>query len=82
MFRSQSGANSMAKKIHTWTAEELEKYCKEHDIPVAPDDDPIYSEGPSIMFLPNTLERLREKDTDPTRETSQSDSDIPPKKGE
>ena len=67
----------MAKKIHTWTAEELEKYCKEHDIPMAPDDHPIYSEGVSIIFLSPTSKLLNQKDTASTPESSQSGSDTP-----
>jgi len=41
-------------RIKTMSSEELEKICKEHGIPMADKDDPIYREGVSVMFLHRT----------------------------
>ncbi len=46
------------------TVEGLRTYCKEHGIPMTPKDDPVYDEGPTIIFLYHTLKKLKQKETE------------------
>ena len=57
-------------KLKTISEEEFQELSRQTGIPIAPDDHPYYSEGPSVMFLHRTSEQSKNKDTASTPKSS------------
>ena len=53
----------------------IDKVNKEFGIEMAPDDHPVYSEGPTIMFVHHRPEQSVQKNTNSSRKSSPKDSD-------
>ena len=66
--------------IKTISEEEFQELSRRTGIPIAEEDDPIYSEGPSVVFLHRMSGQSTNKATGLTRDGSQTSSDTPPKK--
>ena len=62
--------------------EDFKRMCKELGLKEAADDDPIYSEGPSIIFLHRPSGQSSKADTDSTSKDVQNGSTTPPKSDE
>ena len=67
------GVSTMRQVNTDW--EYVDQVCKELGIPILSADHPIYSEGPSIMFVHHRPEQSAQKDTNSPRKSSPKDSD-------